>query len=278
MQFTKKQKKIEAKQLLRCGSLNSFRFLWHVARALSVSLSRRLLFKKCSHTPNALPLSLSLSLLATTFLPPSRELVVIDVFKWFFYFRLELFCFLLLLFSLQDFLVRLLLLLLPLFFFPGIFFVCWKLKFLQLLLLLLLLRMALLLLWATIKWWVFPTAGSFYDSFSLCSRFYGLMKILLFARLVFLRWEFLLDEFTVFHIAVLSRQLFSSVTATVALVVLVAADAGLCWRPHGAHYHYHHYPHHHLNTSSVYIIAIFPFHPTASLTHTGSQKSAVCVS
>lgn len=163
-------------------------------------------------------------------------------------------------------------------FFPGIFFVCWKLKFLQLLLLLLLLRMALLLLWATIKWWVFPTAGSFYDSFSLCSRFYGLMKILLFARLVFLRWEFLLDEFTVFHIAVLSRQLFSSVTATVALVVLVAADAGLCWRPHGAHYHYHHYPHHHLNTSSVYIIAIFPFHPTASLTHTGSQKSAVCVS
>jgi len=117
------------------------------------------------------------------------------------------------------------------------------------------------------------------------------MKILLFARLVFLRWEFLLDEFTVFHIAVLSRQLFSSVTATVAVVavlILIAdvvvaafADAGLCWRPHGTHYHYHHYPHHHLYISSVYIIAILPFHHTSSSTHTHclkKKKSAVCVS
>lgn len=47
------------------------------------------------------------------------------------------------------------------------------------------------------------------------------MKILLFARLVFLRfWEFLVDEFTVFHIAVLSRrQLFSFVAALDVVVV-----------------------------------------------------------
>lgn len=32
------------------------------------------------------------------------------------------------------------------------------------------------------------------------------MKILLFARLVFLRFEFLLDVFTIFHIAVVSRN------------------------------------------------------------------------
>jgi len=43
-------------------------------------------------------------------------------FKWFFYFRLELFLFFFfVLFSLQDFLVWLLLLLLPLFFLSNIF-------------------------------------------------------------------------------------------------------------------------------------------------------------
>lgn len=36
------------------------------------------------------------------------------------------------------------------------------------------------------------------------------MKILLFARLVFLRFEFLLVVFTIFHIAVLSRNVVST--------------------------------------------------------------------
>lgn len=148
-----KQKKIEAKQLLLKLALE------HELR------SHRLLFRARLSCPDC---AVSLSHLLSCSHPLPRGSLVIDVLSGFSTSDLNFFFFLFFAGFSRFALLLLLLFVLPLFFFVSLssrsfsfeFFVCWKLKFLQLLL--------LLLLWATIKWWVFLPLPLFTTVF-LCS-------------------------------------------------------------------------------------------------------------